>query len=216
MVISDTRSAGSSPNSSSITFQNATNEPINLTELNLMPVEPRYPLRRRGANQLKPYTVEQFQYKQALSANPDAIVKFRSLARGGCRRYSDGEFQGQDHTEDSGTWEESRRKRAKISSGSRSKSPNVVQDEVQYPDILQDLPSTDEEEAKQLQALSKEARKVQRERRAKEKLNREHSVNSVSRIKRCLSGGQAAMETTRSLHSSQVHVVRYELCMDIQ
>jgi hypothetical protein len=220
MVVSDATpsSAGSPLNPSGIDSQNAAIEPTNLTELDMIPDERRYPQRRRGANQLKPYTVEQFQYKQALSANPDAIVKFHSLTRGGRRRYSDAEgdniweLREQDCAEDSENWEESRRKRAKISNGSRSKSPEIgtlTQDTgalVQYPAILQDLSSTDEEEAKELHALSKEARKVERERRSKERLNRKNKVKSVPLSARLFNGQSAQKTISRDLLSQSVRM----------
>jgi Mus7/MMS22 family len=88
-------------------FYGSTSQKTNLSELNLIQDGPRYSLRRRGANQLKPYTVEKFQYKQALSANPDAIVKFHSPTRGCRRRYSGGDIhQSQEQgAEEGGNWE---------------------------------------------------------------------------------------------------------------
>lgn len=210
MVISDATLDGSASNSAGTTNQNVANEHANLTELILISDEPRYSLRHRGAKQLKPYTVEQFQYKQALSANPDAIVKFH-----GGRRYSDAEgrniweLPGQDCTEDGGNWEESRPRRAKISTNGRSKSPEVsiiAQDTstlVAYPAILQDLSSTDEDEAKELRALSKEARKMERGRRSKKRQKRVKSVPPSS------SHGRSAHETTTPhLHLYNVRMSR--------
>lgn len=153
--------------------------------------QPRYSLRRRGANQLKPYTIEKLQYKKALSSNPDAIVKFRSPTRGGHRhRYDDDVGESQEQWEpyaadEDEPWEESQWPRStENAQAGPSRLPvsdrpdEDVRPSVQYSEFLQDLPTTDEEEAKELKALSKEARKAVRERRAreareaKEKLNR--------------------------------------------
>jgi hypothetical protein len=197
------------PDSSDITQQNVANEPMIFIEPNAIADKSRYQLRRRGANQLKPYTVEQFQYKQALRANPDAIVKFHGLTHGGRRRYSDEEDDSirklrEDYAKDSGNREESGRKRAKISHDISSKSgQSGAWDRalVQYPDILQELSSTDEEEAKGFQALSKEARKLERERRANDKLNRKHKTKSR------FSNGESAKGMATGFHSSRTHPV---------
>jgi hypothetical protein len=170
--------------------RNAVVESTDATELDVMLNERRYPQRHRNAWQLQPYTVDQYQYKQALRANPDAIVKFHSPSRAGRRRLDDADgsniwdLQEQDLTEDGDHWEESRRKRAKILGDRISRSYDTSAalrgtESVQYPDFLQDLPSTDEEDAKAFAALSKEARKAERERRAKAKLQRKNGVKST-------------------------------------
>ena len=204
IAVSDATPSIGPPLDSSVTNgQNTAIEPTKLTEFDMILDEPRYPLRRRCANQLKPYTIEQLQYKQALSANPDAIVKFRSPTRGGRRRYSDAEggniweLRGQDRTEDRENWEGSIWQRASVSNRNRTRSPEfgtLAQDaEVQYPTILQDLSSTDEEEGKEFRALSKEARKRERQRRLKENLDRKNRVKSVP-FSTLLFKGQSAQE----------------------
>ena len=63
-----------------------------------LPDGPRYSLRHRKVAQLKPYTVEQLKYKQALRANPDAIVKFKNLTLRNRHHYPDNHYE-----EDEGT-----------------------------------------------------------------------------------------------------------------
>jgi hypothetical protein len=125
----------------------------------------RYPLRQRGPNQLKPYTVEKYQYKNALRAAPEAIVKFRSPTRNPRRR--DQGYEDEDESQEPYMPEESQ---VAGPSSRRSMSPPHRQP---TPDILQDLPSTDEDEAQELRALSKEARQAERRRRAKERQEKE-------------------------------------------
>jgi hypothetical protein len=145
-----------------------------------IPDLPRYSLRRRGANQLKPYTIEKLQYKKALSSNPDAIVKFRSPGRGG-QRYSREDDVGESQeqwepyaADDDEPWEKSQHPHSIGNQAGPSRIPaptTRVEDTrppAQYSEFLQDLPTTDEEEAKELNALSKEARKAARERKARE------------------------------------------------
>lgn len=142
----------------------------------------RYSLRHRQAWQLKPYLHDQLQYKLALRSNPDAIVKFR-----GDQYHTEAEGSGEsqelwqmgegDTGEDS-TWEggRQRHRRDTFCSPSRSSAHDARSldpgagplEPIEYPVALQDLPSTDEEEDRQLRALSKEARKVLRERKARE------------------------------------------------
>ena len=144
------------------------------------PDEPRYPLRRRKAAQLKPYTVDQLQYKQALKANPDAIVKFKNLALRNHHHHpedhyeEDGETQKEDayiddgYNDDDGDWEERERRRHQRREEARRKEiPSQALSErqqISYPEILQDLSSTDDEEANEKHSLSKEARKIVKER----------------------------------------------------
>ena len=140
---------------------------------------PRYPLRRRKAAQLKPYTVEQLKYKQALKANPDAIVKFQNLALRNHHHHpedryeEDGETQkdafiDDGNNDEDGDWEERERRRHQRRENARRKetSSRVLSErqQISYPEILQDLSSTDEEEANEKHTLSKEARKIVKER----------------------------------------------------
>ena len=143
--------------------------------------EPRYPLRRRKAAQLKPYTVDQLKYKQALKANPDAIVKFKNLALRDHHHHpedryeEDGETQKDAYIDDGNNdedddWEErERRRHQRREDARRNETSNQALSErqqVSYPEILQDLSSTDEdeEEANEKHTLSKEARKIVKER----------------------------------------------------
>ena len=135
---------------------------------------PRYPLRRRNAAQLKPYTVDQLKYKQALKANPDAIVKFKNLALRNHHHHpedrydEDGETQKDDDNDEDGDWEERERRRHQRREEARRKETSnqalSERQQISYPDILQDLSSTDEEEANEKHSLSKEARKIVKER----------------------------------------------------
>ena len=142
--------------------------------------EPRYPLRRRKAAQLKPYTVDQLKYKQALKSNPDAIVKFKNLALRNHHQHpedryeEDGETQREDayiddgNNDEDGDWEERERKRHQRREEARRKeTPSHALSEglqISYPEILQYFSSTDEEEANEKHTLSKEARKIVKER----------------------------------------------------
>ena len=141
---------------------------------------PRYPLRRRKAAQLKPYTVDQLKYKQALKSNPDAIVKFKNLALRNHHQHpedhyeEDGETQREDayidegYNDEDGDWEERERRRRQRREDARRKEilSQALSDrhQISYPEILQDLSSTDEEEANENHTLSKEARKIVKER----------------------------------------------------
>ena len=140
---------------------------------------PRYTLRHRKAAQLKPYTVDQFKYKQALKSNPDAIVSFKNLALRNHHhpedRYDeDGETQKEDgyiddgNDDEDGDWEErERRRNQRREDTQRKEIPSqelAERQQISYPEILQDLSSTDEEEANEKHTLSKEARKIVRER----------------------------------------------------
>ncbi|RDB20900.1 Protein mms22 [Hypsizygus marmoreus] len=141
-----------------------------LTDAILIPNIPRYPLRQRGINQLRPYTVEQIQYKIALKSNPDAIVK---PSRADHRRHDhvdDYAGESQELWQPDGIYEYESDGGVRL--GRRKsvprRSPSPRENGIEYPELLQDLPSTDEDEAKELRALSKEARRAVRERRAKE------------------------------------------------
>ena len=141
---------------------------------------PRYPLRRRKAAQLKPYTVDQLKYKQALKSNPDAIVKFKNLDLRNHHHHpedhyeEDGETQKEDafiddgNNGEDGDWEErERRFYQRREDDRRKETPGQALSErrqVSFPEILQDLSSTDEEEANEKHTLSKEARKIVKER----------------------------------------------------
>ncbi|KAF8074820.1 Mus7/MMS22 family-domain-containing protein [Lyophyllum atratum] len=178
---------------------NAQNEEIHDSPLqnadigNISPL-PRYQLRRRAPAQLKPYTVEKYQYKQLLSENPDAIVKHRDPTHASNEHYD----HADDHVEESqALWRPNddadqyssdgglrpNRKTSLPSNGpSRAHVPSATE-RAQYPEILQGLPSTDEEEAKDLRETSKEARKIARERKAKERREAKEKMKSRHQAK---------------------------------
>ena len=146
---------------------------------------PRYLLRHRKVAQLKPYTVDQLKYKEALRANPDAIVKFKNLALRNHHHHpedryeEDGETQmgayidGGSNDED-GNWEErERRWHQRREEARRKETLNHAlpeRQQISYPEILQDLSSTDEEEAYEKRTLSKEARRIVKEREKRRKI----------------------------------------------
>ena len=154
-------------------------EPLEVIQEQLLD-GPRYPLRRRKAAQLKPYTVDQLKYKQALKSNPDAIVKFKNLALRNHHQHPDdhyeenGETQNGDayfdegNNDEDGDWEERERRRHQRREDARRKETSnqalSERQQISYPEILQDLSSTDEEEANEKHTLSKEARKIVKER----------------------------------------------------
>ena len=159
---------------------------------------PRYPLRRRKAAQLKPYTVDQLKYKQALKANPDAIVKFKNLALRNHHhpedRYEeDGETQKDAYIDDGnndedGDWEERERRRHQRREDARRKEISSQalsgRQQISYPEILNDLSSTDEEEANEKHSLSKEARKIVRERERQWEIQRREEKRREQEQKR--------------------------------
>jgi hypothetical protein len=109
----------------------------------------RYSFRKRGANQLKPYTVEKFQYKQALSHNPDAIVKVRSPTRDRPRQQrSQDRDEGQEESQDL------------YVDDAQDFSPHASPGTLPFNglELLKDLPSTDEEESEEIRALRREAK----------------------------------------------------------
>ncbi|KAG6884590.1 hypothetical protein C0993_009757 [Termitomyces sp. T159_Od127] len=146
----------------------------------------RYPLRKRAPAQLKPYTVEKYQYKQALSANPDAIVNIRNV----------GERMGRDHydhtddhlDETQALWQppeetqgdsDDERWHSRTKVGPREVDSNISEERpVQYSELLQDLSSSDDEELKSMQRFSKEAKRLERQRR-KAKLEEERQARSI-------------------------------------
>jgi hypothetical protein len=145
----------------------------------------RYSFRKRNAAQLAPYTADLIQYKRALRSNPDAIVKMRQIERQihhqQQHRHPDDRYEeegGEDYANeldaaDDADWEEQekrRRRRAEMEK-EREIATSLQQDRLQYPEILRDL-STDDEE-KEMDVASRQARKIlrakEREKRAKEK-----------------------------------------------
>lgn len=144
----------------------------------------RYSFRKRNAAQLAPYTADLIQYKRALRSNPDAIVKMRQIERQihhqQQHRHPDDRYEeegGEDYANDldaadDANWEEQekRRKRRAEKEKEREIATSLQQDRLQYPEILRDL-STDDEE-KEMDVASRQARKIlrakERERKARE------------------------------------------------
>lgn len=201
--------------------QEPTIAPLSELEIANMSDQPRYSLRRRGANQLKPYTIEKLQYKKALSSNPDAIVKFRSPTRGGHRHHYVDDVGGSQWepyaADEDDPWEESQwlRSTENAQAGpsrlpASDKPDEDVRPSVQYSEFLQDLPTTDEEEAKELKALSKEARKAVRERRAKEAREAKEKLNRKKPKSFPLSKGHTVTDKPRPrTGSSHFDAVRF-------
>lgn len=152
----------------------------------------RYPLRRRQALQLAPYSVEQFNYKRALGAVPEAIIKFRNLGNHHQRRHIDDRYENEDETQGEGfeyeagdededaDWEAQERRRMRLEKrreDDRRSLPPGSPHQGFVSKVLKDL-SSDEEEDREMRTLSKEAKKIlkekERQRKAKEKEEREN------------------------------------------
>jgi hypothetical protein len=151
---------------------------------------PRYSLRHRKAAQLKPYTVDQLKYKQALKANPDAIVKSKYLALRNHHHHPEDRYEEDEETQkdafiddddgsndEDGDWEKRERRRHQRREDARRKETLLSQalserQQISYPGILQDLSSTDEEEANEKDSMSKEARKIVKEREKQWKIQK--------------------------------------------
>ncbi|KDR67951.1 hypothetical protein GALMADRAFT_257460 [Galerina marginata CBS 339.88] len=149
-----------------------------------------YPLRTRRPAQMRPYTAEARVYEQTLKNNPEAVVKFKNMDRR--RRHPDDHYEqegtqqdgytyeGDEDQEDDAEWEEQERKRLhrqeeqrrrlEITKHSEARDASSEREPIQYPGILQDdLSSEDEEEKRQMNALSKEGLKLLRQERKKRK-----------------------------------------------
>lgn len=131
----------------------------------------RYSLRQRQPVQLHPYVIDKLHYKQALQDNPDAMITVRSPRgnrRGPLDEYENDE---ENETQDLANFvmdDVSRNhRRSPDHTGDLSDNHAIDPEEsrTNYPEILQDLPTTDEDEEEELRALSKEAREVQRKRK---------------------------------------------------
>ncbi|KAG5718721.1 hypothetical protein E4T56_gene2714 [Termitomyces sp. T112] len=136
---------------------NVQDDESNLLNDGDIPSISRYPLRKRAPAQLKPYTVEKYHYKQALSANPDAIVNIRDAPWQPIE-------EAQDNS-DSGQWQlRTKATHREDSRGIDPARPALEERPPQYSELLQDLPSS-EEESKSMQRFSKEAKCLERQRR---------------------------------------------------
>ncbi|KAF8998581.1 Mus7/MMS22 family-domain-containing protein [Cyathus striatus] len=136
--------------------------------------ESRYPLRPRNRAQIQPFTVEALIYRNTLKTAPEAIVKVRGVddrvrSRHETERYE--ESQDQEYLEDANDKsqeEEHSRRLVRYKSKSKSKSPELDKEVLNYPG-LEGLPSEDEEEEREMRKMSKEGRKVLKERERKKK-----------------------------------------------
>lgn len=164
-----------------------------------------YSFRARKAVQIAPYSVDKLTYKLALKANPDAIVKVRSPGKHH-HRHPDDRYEGEglEETQEDGyvydaeededaDWEARERRRRRLSDKDhshdvRSRSPGLAASAVQYPEILQALSSSDEDENQETSLLLKEAKKVARmkekERKAKEReqASREKELRKANKL----------------------------------
>jgi len=142
----------------------------------------RYSFRKRNAAQLAPYTADLIQYKHALKSNPDAIVKMKQIERHVQQqqqhkhpddRYEDEEgYSTPLDAADDVEWEERERRRKRRLEKEREKEERQ-RHLSNLPAILQEFLSTDEEE-KEMDAVSKEARKILRAKeRERKSRNRE-------------------------------------------
>ena len=147
----------------------------------------RYSFRKRNAAQLAPYTADLIQYKWALKSNPDAIVKMKQIERHiqqqQQHKHPDDRYEedGADYTNpldvaDDAEWEERELRRKRRLEREREKEEEQRRFS-NLPSILQEHLSTDDEE-KEMDAASKEARKIlrakERERRLRDKEEEEH------------------------------------------
>lgn len=166
---------------------------------------PRYVLRHRRPAQLMPYTVDQLKYKEALRSNPDAIVKFKNLALRNHHHHPEDRYEQDEETQrdeyieegnndEDGDWEARERRRhqrheeANAETNDRQNSaPTRVLPEhqqISYPEILQDLSSTDEEEANEKHILFKEARKIVKERKRQREIQEKEERRRKRELRR--------------------------------
>ncbi|PPQ65769.1 hypothetical protein CVT26_000370 [Gymnopilus dilepis] len=153
----------------------------------------RYSLRHRNAAQIRPYAYDRKLYERVLKNNPDAIVKDKILDRPRHNhpedRYVDEETI-LDNEEERLETELARRIRREEKGKGRAdpqqstSGPEV--DPVSLPEILQEeLSSSDEEQAKEIQRLSKEGRRLlkeqERRRKAEEKEEQRRQRDEAAR-----------------------------------
>ncbi|PFH51057.1 hypothetical protein AMATHDRAFT_3443 [Amanita thiersii Skay4041] len=127
----------------------------------------RYSLRTRQAIQIAPYSVDKYQYKKALQGNPEAIIRFQSPERRGRERRNEYEDVGDSFKGDTTQGNEIHTDHVNLQYANPNKGSSHSAITSSYPEILQDLPSTDDEENEDLRTWSNEARRVIRERSAK-------------------------------------------------
>jgi len=143
----------------------------------------RYSLRGRKPIQVRPFTGENAQYQAAMRSIPEAIVKQRNFDGRGHRHnpedhYENDETQKDGYVleDDEAEWEErqKRRRREHEERYGTNGGPDrpSEQEEPSYPPILQDIPSTDEEDGI-VGGLTKEDRKFLRARKRQKKKEKE-------------------------------------------
>ncbi|KAK0467246.1 Mus7/MMS22 family-domain-containing protein [Desarmillaria tabescens] len=120
--------------------------------------ESRYSFRTRSIRQVKPYEYDKALYQNQLRDNPDAIVKMRSPRRGD-HHHKTREDQYEEETQDQ-EYVHTEHDRTKP----RSRSPEHVS-RLGLPDQL----SSSDEEDKEIRATRREWKRVEKERKAREK-----------------------------------------------
>lgn len=176
----------------------------------------RYSLRAREARQVHPYAWDQAQYRRTLKDAPEAYIKV-NLRRGEHHRHThEDEYEdesqtqgyeperGRNETAGSSSREELTRSRSGGSNG-RVRTPAWI------PEVLPDLPSSDEEERREMRALRKEGREQEKKERAAQRAANMHKKNKRSfPLSRQFLAGEAenAAEHRRSPSSERVRLLR--------
>lgn len=147
----------------------------------------RYSFRKRNAAQLAPYTADLIQYKRALRSNPDAIVRIRQIERQiqqqQQHRHPDDRYaeeEEEDYTNaltaaENTNWEEHEKRRRKTTEKEKEEL-------LQYPEILRDL-STDDEE-KEMDVASRQARKILRAKEKQRKAREREQIQQRNKKKK--------------------------------
>jgi hypothetical protein len=136
---------------------------------------------------VRPFTGENAQYQAAMRSIPEAIVKQRNFDGRGHRHHPEDHYEN-DETQKDGyvledeeaEWEERQKRRRRereehhkaTGSGTRSPERLAEREGPSYPSILQDIPSTDDEDGV-VGGLTKEDRKFLRARKRQKKKEKE-------------------------------------------
>jgi hypothetical protein len=125
----------------------------------------RYSLRVRQLKHLRPYEYDHAKYTTTMKYHPEAIVRIRSARR----HHTRGDEYEEVQTQDGGGYEaenddpdDERRTRRHSTSRSKSRGPMLAEE------ILPSLPTTDEEEEREIDAMRKEGRKLRPEQKVRE------------------------------------------------
>ncbi|TFK39387.1 Mus7/MMS22 family-domain-containing protein [Crucibulum laeve] len=143
----------------------------------LLAAESRYPLRKRQAVQLAPYSVDQLLYKNSLKAAPEAVVKIKSLGHHHRHQHPEDLYEetqedgyvydGRDEEEDTEWQEKEKRRQAREEARqtNKSRSPHPAE---HFPG-LEPLSSDDEEEEKEMRRIRAEVKAMYKKKDAKGK-----------------------------------------------